>query len=104
MARRRVLKFVAPGGCEAAGFAREVAPGKNLVAPGDCEGPGFGNLEAPGECAVAPDGWPHDNSISTIYIVKDGNNRHSRHFAHLGWVSEVSEVSVIFGLSYIYYI
>ena len=81
---------MAPGECEGPGFAREVAPGKNLVAPGDGE--------------VAPDGRPQENSIDTIYIVKDGNNRHFLHFAHRGWVSEVSEVSVIFGLSYIYYI
>ena len=84
-------------------FGDGEAPGfGNLVAPGSCEGPGFGNLVAPGECAVAPDGRPQENSIDTIYIVKEGNNRHFRHFAHLGWVSEVSEVSVIFGLSYIY--
>ena len=88
---------MAPGDGEGPGFG-------NLVAPGICEGPGFENLVAPGICEVAPDDWPHDNTISTIYIVKEENNRHFRHFAHLGWVSEVSEVSVIFGLSYIYYI
>ena len=48
----------APGfGNLVAGFAREVAPGENLVAPGGCE--------------VAPDGWPHDNTIYSIYTVKD---------------------------------